>query len=158
MAGYFRGLLAGSEEGIASSILAPRPKRLVDAGPLTRAEPRSGQRATHSLTEAAIDLVPVIAELGAWGVRHRTTTSRLRVRAELFTDGGPELWAEFMDELRELHPGRPHNDRRDPPVVERMRAADGPPPISATMPDEEAELLAPAARGPTGPRRGRRSR
>lgn len=120
---YFRQLFAGSEEGIASNILADRLKRLVDAGLLTRAEARPGQRAKYSLTEAAIDLVPVIAELGAWGVRHRTTTPRLRVRAELLADGGPELWAEFMDELRELHLDQPHDDHRDPPVMERMRAA-----------------------------------
>ncbi len=120
---YFRELLGGSEEGIASNILADRLKRLVDAGLLTRAEARPGQRAKYTLTEAAIDLVPVIAELGAWGLRHRTTTQRLRVRAELLADGGPELCAEFMDELRELHLDQPNNDKRDPPVMERMRAA-----------------------------------
>lgn len=68
---YFRELLAGSEERIASNILADRLKRLVGAGLLTRAEARPGQRAKYSLTETAIDLVPVLAELGAWGVRHR---------------------------------------------------------------------------------------
>lgn len=41
---YFGELLAGSE-GIASNILAGRLKRLVDAGLLTRAEARPGQRA-----------------------------------------------------------------------------------------------------------------
>lgn len=39
---YFRELLAGSEEGIASNILADRLKRLVDAGLLTRAGARPG--------------------------------------------------------------------------------------------------------------------
>ncbi len=120
---YFRELLTGSEEGIASNILADRLKRLVSAGLLTRAEARPGQRAEYSLTEAAIDLVPVLAELGAWGVRHRSTTPRLRVRAELLADGGPELWAEFMDELRELHLGQPHVDKSGPPVTDRMRIA-----------------------------------
>ena len=120
---YFRELLAGSEEGIASNILADRLKRLVGAGLLTRAAARPGQRAKYSLTEAAIELVPVIAELGAWGVRHRNTTPRLRVRAELLTDGGPELWAEFMDELRQLHLDQPRHQKRHPSVMERMRDA-----------------------------------
>jgi DNA-binding HxlR family transcriptional regulator len=120
---YFRELLAGSEEGIASNILADRLKRLVGAGLLTRAAVRPGQRAKYSLTEAAIELVPVIAELGAWGVRHRNTTPRLRVRAELLTDGGPELWAEFMDELRQLHLDQPRHEKRRPSVIERMRDA-----------------------------------
>lgn len=120
---HFRELLAGSEEGIASNILADRLKRLVDAGLLTRAAVRPGQRAKYSLTEAAIELVPVIAELGAWGVRHRDTTPRLRVRAELLTEGGPELWAEFMDELRELHLDQAPHQERHPSVMERMRDA-----------------------------------
>jgi DNA-binding HxlR family transcriptional regulator len=120
---YFRELLAGSEEGIASNILADRLKRLVNAGLLTRAAARRGQRAKYSLTEAAIQLVPVLAELGAWGVRHRNTTPRLRVRAELLSDGGPKLWAEFMDELRELHLDQPAHQKRRPSVMERMRDA-----------------------------------
>src|SRR3954462_15750023 len=63
---YFRELLAGSEEGIASNILADRLKRLVDEGMLSREDPRRGQKARYSLTEAAIQLVPVFAQLGAW--------------------------------------------------------------------------------------------
>ncbi len=120
---YFRELLAGSEEGIASNILADRLKRLVDAGLLTRATARPGQRAKYSLTEPAIELVPVIAELGAWGVRHRSTTARLRVRAELLTEGGPELWAEYMDELRQLHLDQPRHHECHSSVMERMRDA-----------------------------------
>jgi len=119
----FRELLAGSEEGIASNILADRLKRLVGAGLLTRQDARPGQRAAYSLTEAAIQLVPVLAELGAWGIRHRTTTPRLRVRAELLADGGPETWAQFMDELREIHLGQPSRPDAHPRVTERLAGA-----------------------------------
>ena len=86
---YFRELLAGSEEGIASNILADRLKRLVSAGLLTREDAGPGRRAAYSLTEASIQLVPVFAQLGEWGLHHRPTTKRLRVRAELLTAGGP---------------------------------------------------------------------
>ena len=109
---YFRELLAGSEEGIASNILADRLKRLVSAGLLTREDAGPGRRAAYSLTEASIQLVPVFAQLGEWGLRHRPTTKRLRVRAELLAAGGPELWREFMAELRTIHLGEPAPERR----------------------------------------------
>jgi DNA-binding HxlR family transcriptional regulator len=120
---HFRELLAGSEERIASNILADRLKRLTGAGLLTRDGARPGQRATYSLTEAAIQLVPVLTELGAWGIRHRTTTARLRVRAELLASGAPAMQAQFMDELREIHLGHPARPAPHPPVTERMASA-----------------------------------
>lgn len=119
----FRVLQSNSEEGIASNILSDRLKRLVAGGLLTRDGAGPGQRATYSLTEAAIQLVPVFAQLGSWGLRHRPTTHELRVRAELLEDGGPELWADFMDGLRETHLGipRPPSDRE--PVEDRLARA-----------------------------------
>src|SRR5664279_5769507 len=119
---YFRELQAGSEEGIASNILADRLKRLVESGMLTRADTRPGQRARYSLTEPAIQLLPVFAQLGSWGLRHRPTGRALRVRAELLEQGGPALWEEFMDELRHSHLGSEHPPR-SPSVRERLNAA-----------------------------------
>src|SRR4029450_9526159 len=77
---YFRELQAGSQEGIASNILADRLKRLVELGLLTREDTRAGQRARYSLTEPAIQLVPVFAQLGSWGLRHRPTSRAARSR------------------------------------------------------------------------------
>jgi DNA-binding HxlR family transcriptional regulator len=122
---HFRELLIGSDEGIASNILADRLKRLVEAGLLHRADARPGQRVTYSLTEAAVQLVPVLAELGAWGARHRATNPLLRVRAELLAEGGPAMWAEFMDELREVHLGKLHHPGAGPSVTERLADAFG---------------------------------
>ncbi|TDV43580.1 HxlR family transcriptional regulator [Actinophytocola oryzae] len=119
---YFRELQAGSEEGIASNILADRLRRLVELDLLTREDTRAGQRARYSLTEPAIQLVPVFAQLGSWGLRHRPTSRVLRVRAELLEEGGPALWAEFMDELRHAHLGA-DLPPRSPSVRERLRAA-----------------------------------
>lgn len=102
----FRELLTRSEEKIASNILADRLKRLLEAGLLTRADdPSHKQKAIYSLTEAAIQLVPVFAQMGAWGRRHRPVTEELSIRAQLLEEGGPELWARFMDELRAEHLG-----------------------------------------------------
>jgi DNA-binding HxlR family transcriptional regulator len=120
---HFRELLAGSEEKIASNILADRLRRLADAGLLTRDDARPGQRAAYSLTEAAIQLVPVLTELGAWGIRHRVTTPRLRARAELLASGGPEMRAQFMDELREIHLGHPARPVTGQRVTERLASA-----------------------------------
>ncbi len=119
---YFRELQAGSIEGIASNILADRLKRLVKSGLLTREDTRAGQRARYSLTEPAIQLVPVFAQLGSWGLRHRPTSSALNARAELLEQGGPALWQEFMDELRRSHLGS-KCPARSPNVRERLNEA-----------------------------------
>ncbi len=119
---HFRVLQAGSEERIASNILADRLRRLVSAGLLTRAEAGRGRRVTYSLTEAAIQLVPVMAALGEWGLHNRVTTPALRVRAELLADGGPALWEDLMAELRTEHLGTPPPPGR-PSATERLAAA-----------------------------------
>lgn len=101
---HFRELLGASMEGIASNMLAARLTKLVDAGLLTRDDdPTHRQKVEYHLTEAAIELVPVITELGAWGARRLPTTPELAVRAQLLADGGPELRGRFMDELRDIH-------------------------------------------------------
>ncbi|GAA3845148.1 helix-turn-helix domain-containing protein [Sphaerisporangium flaviroseum] len=119
---YFRELQAGSIEGIASNILADRLKRLVTSGLLTREDTRAGQRARYSLTEPAIQLIPLFAQLGSWGLRHRPTSSALNARAELLEQGGPALWQEFMDELRHEHLGS-RLPARSPSVRQRLNAA-----------------------------------
>jgi DNA-binding HxlR family transcriptional regulator len=120
---HFRALLTGSEEGIASNILADRLQRLTGLGMLTSApDPGHKQRVLLSLTEPAIQLVPVLAHLGAWGRRHLPVTRELAVRAELLERGGPALWEEFMDELRELHLGVPRPAGTES-VLARLTAA-----------------------------------
>jgi DNA-binding HxlR family transcriptional regulator len=121
---YFRELLAGSQEGIASNILADRLRRLVANGLLWRSDDKTHrQKIRYSLTEAGVQLVPVMAALGSWGRRHMPASHELSVRAELLEQGGPELWDRFMDELREQHLGvpRPHPER--PAVREQLAAA-----------------------------------
>src|ERR1700760_4803052 len=118
---YFRELLTRSEEGIASNILADRLKRLLAAGLLTRADaPAHRKRARYSLAEPAIELVPLLAQMGAWGRRHTPATRELSVRAEVLENGGPKLWTAFMDELRTIHLGaRP----KGPSVLARLQKA-----------------------------------
>ncbi|MGH3360165.1 MAG: winged helix-turn-helix transcriptional regulator [Nocardioidaceae bacterium] len=120
---YFRELLHGSEEGIATNILSSRLKRLVAAGLLTRADAARGQRAAYSLTEAGISTLPVMVALGNWGLEHRDGNRRLRVRAELLRDGPPGLVDRFMDELREAHLAVPLPEPDEPRASEQLRAA-----------------------------------
>ncbi|HMQ93205.1 MAG TPA: helix-turn-helix domain-containing protein [Amaricoccus sp.] len=103
---HYRDLLNNSVEGIASNILADRLRKLVDAGLLsTSPDPAHKQKTVYSLTEPAIQLVPLLAEMGAWGRRFTPATRELSIRARLLEEGGPAMWQAFMAELRSLHLG-----------------------------------------------------
>ncbi len=104
-------------------ILASRLKQLVAAGLLTRGDARRGQRALYSLTEAAIEVLPIMVALGNWGLAHRNGERRLRVRAELLRDGGPSLIEAMTDELREIHLGVPRPNPSTPLASHQLRAA-----------------------------------
>ena len=103
---HYGDLLRLSDEGIASNILANRLARLVEAGLLSRTEnPNHKQKAIYSLTEASIQLVPLLAHMGAWGCRWTPASRQLSIRAELLEQGGERMWKAFMAELRSLHLG-----------------------------------------------------
>jgi Predicted transcriptional regulators len=118
---HYRELLTRSEEGIASNILADRLRRLVDAGLLTKSDdPTHRQKALYSLTEPAIQLVPLLVQMGAWGRRHAPASPALSIRARLLEEGGPGLWSDLMAELRSLHLGQPTSG---PSVREALQKA-----------------------------------
>lgn len=104
---HFRELLR-SQEGIASNILSQRLAMLVEEGMLTKADDASHkQKAIYSLTAPAIELVPIMAQLGSWGRRHQPVSEELSIRAQLLEEGGPAMWKQFMDELRTEHLNAP---------------------------------------------------
>jgi len=118
---HFRELLTGSVEGIASNVLADRLKRLFEAGLLTRRDdPTHRQKAIYSLTEPAIQLVPLLAQMGAWGRRFTPVSEELSIRAQLLEEGGPKMWQAFMAELRGVHLDAPV---AGPSVLRRLQAA-----------------------------------
>jgi DNA-binding HxlR family transcriptional regulator len=118
---HFRELMTLSDEGIASNVLADRLKRLLDAGLLSKSDnPAHKQKAVYRLTEAAIELVPLLVQMGAWGRRHMPATPELSTRAQLLEEGGPPMWEAFMAELRSLHLGAPAPERS---VLAELRAA-----------------------------------
>lgn len=118
---HFRELMTLSDEGIASNVLADRLKRLLEAGLLSKSDnPAHKQKAVYSLTDAAIELVPLLVQMGAWGRRHMPASPELSIRAQLLEEGGPPMWESFMAELRSLHRGAPAPERS---VLAELRAA-----------------------------------
>jgi DNA-binding HxlR family transcriptional regulator len=119
---HFRVLLRESMEGIASNILADRLKRLEAAGLISRADdPSHKQKTLYSLTEKAIQLLPLLVTMGAWGRKHLPVTPELSIRNRLLEEGGPAMWERFMAELRATHLGTPIPP--GPLVAERLHAA-----------------------------------
>ena len=101
---HFRELIGLSDEGIASNVLADRLKRLVENGLLSkRADPAHKQKAIYSLTEASIELVPLLVQIGAWGRRHAPADPALARRARELEEGGPKKWKALMARLRAAH-------------------------------------------------------
>jgi hypothetical protein len=85
-------------------------------------DPTHKQKAIYSLTEKAIALVPIFAQLGAWGRRYTPATEELSIRAQLLEEGGPAMWDQFMSELAHTHLGRPYR-RKGPSVAQQLQAA-----------------------------------
>ncbi|MGO7998220.1 winged helix-turn-helix transcriptional regulator, partial [Rhizobium ruizarguesonis] len=83
-------------------------KHLLAIGLISRRDdPSHSQKAIYSLTEPSIALLPVLAVMGGWGRKHLPVTPELSIRAELLEDGGPRMWEEFMNELRDIHISNP---------------------------------------------------
>ncbi|GLQ50030.1 winged helix-turn-helix transcriptional regulator [Dyella flava] len=100
---HFRELLTKSLEGVASNILADRLRKLVQQGIITKSDdPTHKQKAIYSLTEKGIALVPLLLEMAAWGHEY-LPESELCGLARTLKEGGPEMRAEFMNELRKAH-------------------------------------------------------
>ncbi len=121
---HYGDLLRFSEEGIASNILADRLRRLVRAGLLSRTgDPTHKQKAIYSLTEASIQLVPLLAHMAAWGRRHTEASKELSARAKLLEEGRERMWKAFMAELRSIHLGGPRPRRS---VLAELQASSEP--------------------------------
>jgi DNA-binding HxlR family transcriptional regulator len=121
---HFRELLTKSDERISSNILSDRLKTLVEEGILTRVDdPTHKQKGIYSLTEQGIELLPILAQMAAWGFKYLPVSDELGIRAQLLAEGGPKMWDEFMDELREIHLGIKRRRKSGPSVGERLRKA-----------------------------------
>ena len=121
---HFRDFLTNSQEGISSNILADRLKRLLEQGIISWADdPSHKQKGIYSLTEQGIELLPVLAQMSGWGFKYLPVSEELGIRAKLLSQGGPKMWAEFMDELRSTHLGVKRRRKAGLSVGERLQAA-----------------------------------
>lgn len=121
---HYRELLTKSDEGISSNILADRLKMLLEQGIITKADdPSHKQKGIYSLTEQGIELLPILAQMAAWGFKYLPVSEELGIRAQLLSEGGTKMWAEFMEELRETHLGVKRRRKSGPSVGERLQAA-----------------------------------
>ena len=67
----FREILLKNNENISSAILAKRLKRLCDLDLLTFVNDKEhSQRKIYSLTEASIDIVPMLIDMSCWTFKH----------------------------------------------------------------------------------------
>src|SRR5258708_18801408 len=117
---HFREFMTHSQEGISSNILADRLKTLLEQGIITREDdPSHKQKGIYSLTEQGIELLPILAQMSAWGYKYLDVTEELGIRAKLLSEGGPKMCAEIMDGLRETHLGLKRRKKSGPSVGER---------------------------------------
>jgi hypothetical protein len=93
--------MANSNKFCRHSELATQSDREQTAARI--ADPGRKQRILYSLMESGIELVPLMAFMGSRGFRNALPSIELSARAQVLEDGGPQLWADFMDELRHIH-------------------------------------------------------
>lgn len=100
---HFREFLQ-SDEGISSRTLAERLQTLRDEGIVTRHDdPNHKLKAVYRLTQAGIDLLPLLASLGDWGNRYRRADPKLGAIAKELTAGGAKAVARMKRELASEH-------------------------------------------------------
>ncbi|SCB44055.1 transcriptional regulator, HxlR family [Bradyrhizobium shewense] len=100
---HFREFLH-SDEGISSRTLAERLQTLLDEGIVTRHDdPNHKLKTVYQLTQAGIDLLPVLVSLGDWGNRYRPADPRLGVIAKELAGGGPKAIARMKRKLASEH-------------------------------------------------------
>lgn len=101
---HFRELLTKSEEGIAANMLSDRLKLLAENSLITREDdPSHKQKVIYSLTEAGIELVPVLAQIIIWGRHHLPVSAHHDALAKVMEEGGIKLQRKLMADLRVKH-------------------------------------------------------
>jgi len=102
---HFREFLQ-SDEGISSRTLAERLQTLQDEGIVTKSDdPTHKLKAIYRLTEAGIDLLPVLATLGAWGSKYRKADHEMARIAVDLAAGGEAALEQMRKKLRAEHIG-----------------------------------------------------
>ncbi|MET3900252.1 DNA-binding HxlR family transcriptional regulator [Devosia sp. UYZn731] len=97
---HFREFLQ-SDEGISSRTLAERLQSLQQEGIISRHDdPGHGLKVIYRLTEAGLELLPILVELGFWGSKHRKADRDLGRIAETMKQGGSDAVQQLQTYLR----------------------------------------------------------
>ena len=121
---HFRELLTKSEEGISSNILADRLKTLLEQGIITREDdPSHKQKGIYSLTEQGIELLPILAQMAAWGYKYLPVSEELGIRAQTAQRGRPENVGGVHGRTARDPSRREAAQESGPSVGERLQAA-----------------------------------
>jgi len=85
-----------SEEKVATNILASRLNMLQKEGIVIRKkDPNHKQKILYELTEKGIDLLPIIIEIGCWGVKYKPVSAKQKLRAKELKSSGEKLLKEM---------------------------------------------------------------
>jgi DNA-binding HxlR family transcriptional regulator len=96
----YRDLLA-SKEGIATNILADRLKKLEQAGLVERnPDPDDRRQIIYSLTDKALDLIPVLLEISRWSAKYDDNTAADPSLVKRFDDDRAALIAALIAQAR----------------------------------------------------------
>ena len=100
----FRDIISNNNEKIPPSTLAKRLKRMVDVGLLRfEGDETHSQRKIYYLTQAGIDLVPLIIDMAAWSNKHHIFDAHtIEFLKPLQEKNSPAL-DEFLSNLRKEH-------------------------------------------------------
>ena len=100
----FRSILANNNERISTGVLAGRLKRMTDIGLLSfKDDPAHSQRKIYCLSPAAIDLVPILLDMSAWALTHKSPSKEPIALPSSMNRPQSQYSKELTDRLRSLH-------------------------------------------------------
>ena len=89
-----------TEEGVATNILADRLSTLISHGIIEKIQDQNDQRKYHyRLLEPGVELLPVIGELVAWGIKHTSVPANPEFQSMLNDDSRAQFIRHRTDEL-----------------------------------------------------------
>ena len=89
-----------TEEGVATNILADRLSTLISHGIIERIQDQNDQRKYHyRLLKPGVELLPVIGELVAWGIKHTSVPANPEFQSMLNDDSRAQFIRHRTDEL-----------------------------------------------------------
>ena len=89
-----------TEEGVATNILADRLSTLISHGIIERIQDQNDQRKYHyRLLKPGVELLPVIGELVAWGIKHTSVPANPEFQSMLNDESRAQFIRHRTEEL-----------------------------------------------------------